>query len=318
MVGLGAPGGVSNTSVARACSADGQRVAGNGETLASPSESILWSGTSLAVLGDLPGGAHQSEAWDITPDGRTIVGQGAVVGGNAAFRWTDPATGGIGFESLGDLPGGSVECLAKAVSADGSVVVGYGTTSSGLRAFIWTEAAGMQLLEKALADQGLALNGWTLSLANDVSADGLTIVGRGEDPFGVVRGWVAQLAPETPDMWTDLGQGLAGLRGTPQLEGSGVVLGGSSFTLTVSGALQFAPPVWVVGLTALGAPFKGGTLVPQPDLIFGGNPTGDFSLTSTWPVGMPTPPELYFQFWIHDPGGPAGFAATNAVKASMP
>jgi probable HAF family extracellular repeat protein len=320
LVGLGVPDGMSNQSLAQACSADGQRVAGWGAgTFLNPSQAVLWSGSSHAVLGDLPGGALESQALDITPDGATVVGVGTIAGGKTAFRWSDPASGGVGFENLVDLPGSWLDSTATAVSADGSVVVGHGTTTSGSRAFIWTEAAGMRPVEVVLAHQGLRLDGWILTLANDVSADGRTIVGKGFDPSGIVRGWIAHLAEETPATWTDLGGGVGGILGTPTLEGSGSLLGGAPLTLLVSGALGGFPAFWVAGFSVLAAPFKGGTLVPHPDLVLYAGfvpPSGGFSLSTNWPVGVPAPDELCVQYWVADPWGPAGFSATNGVKAT--
>ena len=321
LVGLGVPDGMSAQSLAQACSADGQRVAGwGGGTFLNPAGAALWSGSSAAVLGDLPGGALESQALDITPDGATVVGQGAIAGGKTAFRWTDPATGGIGFESLGDLPGSSVDSIATAVSADGSVVVGNATVS-GSRAFIWTEAAGMRSIETVLTHQGLDMDGWILSRANDVSADGRTIVGQGFDPSGTLRGWIAHLALETPATWTDLGGGVGGILGTPTLEGFGSLLGGAPLTLAVNGALGGFQSAWVVGFSELGVPFKGGTLVPNPDLVLPVGlvpPSGSFSVSTTWPVAVPAPDELCVQYWVVDPWGPAGFSATNGVKATTP
>jgi hypothetical protein len=44
-------------------------------------------------------------------------------------------------------------------------------------------------------DYGLNLTGWHLTEANDISADGQTIVGGGFDPNGNFEGWIASLAP---------------------------------------------------------------------------------------------------------------------------
>ncbi|TPW07470.1 MAG: FG-GAP repeat-containing protein, partial [Acidimicrobiaceae bacterium] len=73
---------------------------------------------------------------------------------------------------------------------------------------------------------------------------------------------------------TDLGNGLAGANGVPALAGEGTLQPGSSITLSLSGALANAPATLVIGLSQLGAPFKGGVLVPSPDLLLGGFVTG--------------------------------------------
>ena len=65
-------------------------------------------------------------------------------------------------------------------------------------------------------------------------------------------------------------------------------------------------------------PFKGGTLVPDPFIIvyafgFATGPDGEFDLSAIWPGGVPPGFSFYYQHWVTDPAGPAGFAASNAV-----
>jgi probable HAF family extracellular repeat protein len=120
---------------------------------------------SFLALGDLPGGAFDSVAHDVSEDGTTVVGFGTSASGREAFRWT-AATGMVG---LGDLPGDRFESVALGVSADGSVVVGYGAPNPFTEAFRWTAADGMV---------GIGfLPGQDISDAQGVSADGTVIVG---------------------------------------------------------------------------------------------------------------------------------------------
>jgi hypothetical protein len=76
----------------------------------------------------------------------------------------------------------------------------------------------------------------------------------------------------------------------------------------------------VVGVSPLDAPFKGGVMVPSPDLLF--VLTTDFfgasSFGGLWPAGVPSGFTTYFQWWIQDPGGPKGFAASNALAGTTP
>jgi len=114
---------------------------------------------SLQGLGDLPGGAFLSIAYDVSADGCVVVGASAI-GSSAgvhrfeAFRWQDGVMSG-----LGDLPGGIFDSEAYAVSADGSVVVGSG---NGYQAFRWEDGVMS------------ALGGFQ---AIGVSADGSVVVG---------------------------------------------------------------------------------------------------------------------------------------------
>jgi hypothetical protein len=124
-----------------------------------------------------------------------------------------------------------------------------------------------------------------------------------------------------PGDWSDLGAGLAGAHGVPFLGGCGSLLAGDPVTLTLTGALENTAAHLFVGASVVGLPFKGGTLVPALDLTLLFLPTGGVgSLALSGPVapGLPAGFALYFQFWINDPAGPVGFAASNAVRGVTP
>jgi hypothetical protein len=119
--------------------------------------------------------------------------------------------------------------------------------------------------------------------------------------------------------WTDVGFGLAGTGGAvPKLEGSGPLTGGSMNRIELTNALPDSVTYLAIGLSVLEKPFKGGVLVPSPDLILPDLPVdsgGNLSLPFTWPDGIPAGSNLWFQHWILDPGGPQGFAASNGLMA---
>jgi len=121
--------------------------------------------------------------------------------------------------------------------------------------------------------------------------------------------------------WYDLGNGLAGSAGIPTLAGSGPLIAGEAAALVLSGALPNATGVFLVlGVTRVSAPFKGGVLEPSPDVLIGGLPTdgsGGLALPFAWPVLPPGVP-LYWQYWIPDPGGPFGWAASNGLASTTP
>lgn len=121
--------------------------------------------------------------------------------------------------------------------------------------------------------------------------------------------------------WSDLGAPLAGLLGDPSLTGSGPLTAGSPTTLSVTNARPLSSSWLVIGVTHLGLPFKGGTLVPNPDLVLGGIPingAGAVTLGFTWPAGVPGGVATYYQFWIVDAVGPQGFSSTNGLAAVTP
>jgi probable HAF family extracellular repeat protein len=204
---LGYLGGYTDWSYAYGASADGSVVVGD-----SSSHAFRWTQSSGMVgLGNLPGQPY-SYAKDVSANGSIVVGYS---GGNdlQAFRWTQ-ASGMVG---LGYLPG-QITSYGYGVSTDGSIVVG----ESGGKAFMWDSVNGMLDLKDLLANvYGLNLNGWTLSEAYDISADGKTIVGYGINPLGQKEGWVANLTPvPLPSAIWLFGSGLAGIMGYIKLKGN--------------------------------------------------------------------------------------------------
>jgi hypothetical protein len=124
----------------------------------------------------------------------------------------------------------------------------------------------------------------------------------------------------TATIWNDRGNGLAGSSGTPVLTGSGNLLAGESLDLDLSGALPSSLSFWFVGFAALNLPFKGGTLVPAVDfLVFlPTDPAGELAVSVPLSASLPPGTEVLFQVWQADPGGPAGFSASNAVRGLVP
>ena len=173
---LGTLGGAGYSSVAWAVSADGSVVVGrSGSSLGD--QAFRWkAGEGMTGFGDIGGEPFGSYARAVSSDGSEIVG-----GGRQPFLWT--ASGGI--ESMGNLP-----TDPKAISADGLFVVGKQLDY----AFLWDETQGFRNLKDVLQDDcQLDLTGWTLTSANGISADGLTIVGVGTNPAGQTEAWVATL-----------------------------------------------------------------------------------------------------------------------------
>ncbi|MCB9897009.1 MAG: hypothetical protein H6825_03280 [Planctomycetes bacterium] len=119
--------------------------------------------------------------------------------------------------------------------------------------------------------------------------------------------------------FTDLGHGLAGTNGVPTLTGTGTLAAGSPTTLALDGALGSSTTYFVLGASLLSAPFKGGVLVPSPDVVIPvpTSPSGELDLAFAWPVLAPGT-TIAFQHWIADGAGPAGFAASNGLLATQP
>ena len=217
-MGLGYLHPQGSPSVAFGVSGDGSVVVGRSRnsTVNGRGEAFRWTeAAGMVSLGDLPGGDFNSQAISVSADGLTIVGSGrSVLSGSfeEAMRWTQ-ATGMTG---LGFLPGGWNSSSAADVSADGSTIVGYSHSQIGDQAFRWTPQDGMMSLgiadssatgvsddgnvivgsvgtprrpfrwsaQMGFQNLGLPPNGAISGIAEDVSADGATVVGWTRKPVG--------------------------------------------------------------------------------------------------------------------------------------
>jgi hypothetical protein len=124
-----------------------------------------------------------------------------------------------------------------------------------------------------------------------------------------------------PGTWVSLGFALAGTHGAPISVGSGTLAPLSTLSLTLINARENATASLVIGASQVNLPFKGGTLVPALDLLIGGlttGPAGTIPLTGPLPAGLPSGFSFDFQWWIADPAAVTGFAASNALKATVP
>jgi hypothetical protein len=120
--------------------------------------------------------------------------------------------------------------------------------------------------------------------------------------------------------WSSVGPALAGSEGEPCLflEGSGSL--GLQATLVLAQAAPGAPAALVVGISNVSLPLKGGTLVPEPNLIVAGlvvPASGRLELDLVWP-DFPPGFELYVQGWIVDAQAVSGYAASNGLEILPP
>lgn len=192
--GLGDFEGGYTNSRASALSADGKSVVGTAWSEIG-GEPFIWDKQQgmqrldniLTVI--TPGAAH-----DISADGSVVVGR-ADFGNVSAFRWQD-----AGFQMFGNAS----PSVANGVSADGNMLVGTDNYSPGGgpapvtgTAFRWTAADGIV----TLADLP---GGPDCARANDVSANGRIVVGKGDcdasfqvEDLGTAVRWVDGGAAES-------------------------------------------------------------------------------------------------------------------------
>ena len=130
------------------------------------------------------------------------------------------------------------------------------------------------------------------------------------------------LEPPTPapndvqaDGTRDLGRGLPGRFGTPHAALLSDAAGEPA-QLRLTSVAPGAPVTLVLGVAPADLPFKGGTLVPTPDLLVGllhADLDGQLGLPAARLAELPGSLVLYLQFWVLDPSGPQGFSASNAL-----
>ena len=188
MIGLGTLPAGYMVSHAYDVTGDVHMIVGWGKTEEGRQAGVWAWGGEFLPLGDLPGGDVNSIAYAVSDDGSTIVGVGSGTFDQHPVMWRDGQ-----ITDLGVQPAGSVAGEAFDVSADGSVVVGVSYTDMGDQAFVWTEAFGMRTVADLLTDYGMDMEGWTLTRARAVSADGMWIAGEGFAPDGHQQGWIASI-----------------------------------------------------------------------------------------------------------------------------
>ncbi len=156
-----------------------------------------------------------------------------------------------------------------------------------------------------------------ISVAHDGDGELLLVVTeRNGNPTGRVLRAVAE-------NWVDLGNGLAGTHGLPVLAAWGTLVAGEPLSVSLTNALSDTTAELIVGFTELNAPFKGGVMVPDfhaPGfhLPLPTGPAGTIVIDDTWPAGVPSGFTTYLQYWVVDPAGPSGFAASQAVAGTTP
>lgn len=202
MQAIPTPSGYTYWSRATDISADGRVLLCTAQAANTSGVSYLWTrGGAMTLIPQATGTWGPST---MSADGTVIVGTSYP--DYHLVRWN--STGAL--EYLGQVAGQN-ESEPTAVSADGSVIVGDSFGGGNDRAFIWTRASGIKALDDYLVqDCHVDIGTFAAKYANDVSADGRTIVGWGVTPDGW-RGYIATI-PEPATLALLAAGGLAMLR----------------------------------------------------------------------------------------------------------
>jgi len=121
--------------------------------------------------------------------------------------------------------------------------------------------------------------------------------------------------------WQNLACSLQDGAGFSKLAATGTLQPGTAAMIFISQGTPDAPLLLVVGDSQANLPFKGGVLVPTPQIALGDralDADGALTLSAHWPADLPSGVTLYLQGWFADAATPSGMAATNALAATAP
>ena len=206
----------------------------------------------------------------------------------------------------------AIVALAAALNAAGATTTQF-TTPGGTFNFttgqLWYAADATTLYGETLIKSG---SNW--QLANPFPG-GATAPINGAFPLAL------DFTLVSPSAWTNLGGGLAGVSGVPQLAGTGTLAASSAGSLALTSAKPSAAAVLFVSLASVPSPFKGGVLVAFPPVVtipLATDGVGALALPFTWPSGVPSATSLYFQYAVQDAAAVKGVSLSNALQAATP
>jgi hypothetical protein len=121
--------------------------------------------------------------------------------------------------------------------------------------------------------------------------------------------------------FTDLGASLKKpWSGKPILLAGGAPVAGQTISLDLHTVSPVDTAALILGFSLLSANFKGGRMVPFPDVILGPLPTdpdGTILLSATWPV-IPGGFPFWAQWWVTDSSLTNDFASSTGLRCDVP
>ena len=269
---------------------------------------VYWDPSDLTGFAVNP--AFGGEVYGMTTDGSLSVG---TIEGEAFLRTT--AGGGlVSLDTLNPCWAGN----ATDITDDGATIIGYDNQLTAIEGWLWTAADGIVSLQDRMAALGLTIP--SIRACQAISDNGSIIVGSAVPSGGGFSvGFIAQLTAD--GLWDDLGGGITGFNGVPQLTGSGPLVAGTTATLDlVNGPPSSLMLAWM-SFAPSAIPYFGGTVFTLPfntQILAGTSPAGTFSASTTWPVGVPSGTQLWFQFAMQDVSVVQGITISNGVRATTP
>ena len=121
--------------------------------------------------------------------------------------------------------------------------------------------------------------------------------------------------------WEDLGLAYQPMVNTPdpRLSGAGNLKPNTLVTLFAQDMPASGLVTLVAGLVRIDLPFRGGVLVPAPDLVVPGfvsDASGSFEAGFLLPHNVPMGTDFYLQGWATEPLSPTGLVSTNGLQAT--
>jgi hypothetical protein len=129
------------------------------------------------------------------------------------------------------------------------------------------------------------------------------------------------VAADADKAWADLGGGISGSNGTPNLVGGGPLTPGSTMSLDLTAAPPGATVLLWLSFTSVPLGYFGGTIhaiPPTNQFLLPTNGSGALSIGGVWPPGLPADLCIWFQYLVDDPSVVGGIGLSNAVKATTP
>jgi hypothetical protein len=208
-----------------------------------------------------------------------------------------------GTAAYADLGVGTEYASYDLTAADSSSLVTISLADAGLVAL--NEGAGGQW----------ALGGSITTLDADPSTNEVSF-GSASPVHGIT-----QMIFVVEPAWTWLGGGTQGAAGQPLLLASGTMVGGTPASVSLTNAPSDA--LMVAWISFAPTPFAalGGTVTAFPfanQLSFFANGSGAFNAETTWPTGIPSGTQAWFQFLVQDASSIHGITMSNGLLATTP